>query len=64
MKITSFMVENKIDEHNNDFGISLASNISSRLNQNIDIIQFGISSRDSKSLTLQNLLVDSEKYER
>ena len=56
------VVENKIDEHNNNFDISLASNIESRLKQKIDIIKFGISSRDSKSLIpLQKILVDQVK---
>ena len=40
----------------------LASNIESRLKQKIDIIKFGISSRDSKSLIpLQKILVDQVK---
>ncbi len=58
--LTLLVVENKIDEHNNNFSVSLASKIQSKLNQNIDIIQCGISSKDNNSLIpLQNLLVDT-----
>ena len=54
------IVENKIDIHNNEFSEPIASKIASELNQNINIIQFGISTRNPKNLiTLQNLLIDS-----
>ncbi len=54
------IVENKIDNHNNQLSKPIASKIASELNQNIYIIQFGISTRNPKSLIiLQNSLVDS-----
>ena len=53
------VVENKIDEYNNTFSISFSSKIRSKLNQNLDIVQCGISSNYPKSLIpLQNLLID------
>ena len=53
------VVENKIDQHNNNFSISFSSKIRSKLNQNLDIVQCGISSNYPKSLIpLQNLLID------
>ena len=45
-----FVVENKIDNFNNNFSLSLAKNISSELNEEIDITQLGISSKNSESL--------------
>ena len=54
------IVENKIDNHNNQLSKPIASKIASELNQNIHIIQLGISTRNPKSLIiLQNSLVDS-----